>query len=75
MEREENAREETSAELCRRADAEEDFETLLQLASKLQPLIEARWPRNKPVTQAMNREAPAVSAQLRKLVVVTASHD
>ena len=34
--------EETADELCRRADAEQDFEKLLELANKLQKLIEAR---------------------------------
>lgn len=55
MEREKNAREETAAELCKRADAEKDYEGLLQLAIKLRPLIEARWPRTKPTAQVMNR--------------------
>lgn len=40
--------EETAAELCLRADAEQDFERLLELATKIQPLIEARWSRKNP---------------------------
>jgi len=44
-----NAPEETAGELCERADAEKDFEKLLELASKLQRLIEARQ-KKKPAT-------------------------
>jgi hypothetical protein len=44
-----SAREETLEELCRQADAEQDLERLLELASKIQPLIEARRSRKKPV--------------------------
>jgi hypothetical protein len=42
MEPVKNVHEETAAELCERADAEQDFDKLLELASKLQRLIEAR---------------------------------
>jgi hypothetical protein len=45
---EKNAREETLEELCRQADAEQDLERLLELANKIQPLIEARRSRKKP---------------------------
>jgi hypothetical protein len=48
MEPERNAPEETLEELCRQADAEQDLERLLELASKIQPLIEARRCRKKP---------------------------
>ena len=40
--------EETAAALCLRADAEQDFDRLLELAAKIQQLIEARWSRNTP---------------------------
>ena len=40
--------EETAAELCLRADAEEDFDKLLELAKKLQRFIEARRSGNTP---------------------------
>jgi hypothetical protein len=46
---EKNAREDTLEQLCRQADAEQDFERLLELASKIQPLIEARRSGKKPV--------------------------
>jgi hypothetical protein len=36
---------ETLAELCKRAEAEQDFQKLLQLASLIQPLIEAKRSR------------------------------
>jgi hypothetical protein len=49
---ERSAREETLEELCRQADAEQDFERLLELASKIQPLIEARRSRQKPIVRS-----------------------
>jgi len=42
MEPEKDATEETVAELCEQADAEQDIEKLLELASKIQRLIDAR---------------------------------
>jgi hypothetical protein len=48
MEPKRNAPEETLEELCRQANAEQDLEKLLELASKIQPLIEARRSREKP---------------------------
>ena len=48
MEHNENTLDETLEELCKRADAERDLEKLLELASKIQPLIEARRLRKKP---------------------------
>jgi hypothetical protein len=47
MESENNSLEETADELCRRADAEQDLEKLLELTSKLQSLIEARRSQKK----------------------------
>jgi hypothetical protein len=38
---------ETADDLCRQADAEPDFAKLLELASKLQRFIEARWKRKR----------------------------
>jgi hypothetical protein len=34
---------ETADELCRQANAEQDFDKLLELARKLQRLIDAKW--------------------------------
>jgi sulfur transfer protein SufE len=48
MESDKHDSEETVADLCKRADAEQDFEKLLELASKLQKLIEARRSEKKP---------------------------
>jgi hypothetical protein len=42
MEQNQNAPEETLAELCRQADAEQDLDKLLEIASKIQRLIDAR---------------------------------
>jgi hypothetical protein len=42
-----------AAELCEQADAEQDFEKLLQIASKLQMLIESR---RKEKNSAMGRQ-------------------
>jgi hypothetical protein len=54
---EKSAREETLEELCRQADAEQDLERLLELASRIQPLIEARRSRKKPKL-VMTERAP-----------------
>jgi hypothetical protein len=48
MESDQHDPEETVAELCKRAEAEKDFEKLLELAAKLQKLIEARRSEKKP---------------------------
>jgi len=48
MEKDENAPEETVDELCKRAEAEQDLEKLLELVSRLQSLIEARRSKTKP---------------------------
>lgn len=48
MESDQHDQEESVAELCKRAEAEQDFEKLLELASKLQKLIEARRSEEKP---------------------------
>lgn len=45
--------EETAAELCLRADAEQDFDRLLELATKIQQLIEVRWYRNHTLKSPM----------------------
>jgi hypothetical protein len=42
MEPETDAPEETAAGLCEQADAEQDLEKLLELASKIQRFIDAR---------------------------------
>jgi hypothetical protein len=48
MEPGKNAPEETIAELCARAEAEQDLEKLLELVSKIQLLLVARRSRNAP---------------------------
>jgi hypothetical protein len=48
MEPDTNAHEETLEELCGQADSEQDLERLLELASKIQLMIEARPSEKKP---------------------------
>jgi hypothetical protein len=48
METDNNGPKETASELCERADVEQNLEKLLELASKLQSLIEARRSRKEP---------------------------
>lgn len=49
MEPEKDALEETLAELWKQANAEQDLEKLLDLASRIQRLIDARRSQKKPV--------------------------
>jgi hypothetical protein len=42
MESQKSVYEETLAQLCRQAEAEQDLERLLELASKIQPMVVAR---------------------------------
>jgi hypothetical protein len=46
--------EKTAAELCEQADSEQDFERLLELASKLQKLIKARRKEKNLPTEVPN---------------------
>jgi hypothetical protein len=49
MEPNKNASEETLEELCKRIDSEQDLEKLLELASRIQRLIDARRSQKKPL--------------------------
>ena len=49
MEAKKNATDETVEELYNRIEAEQDLEKLLQLASKIQQLIEVRRSQKKPM--------------------------
>jgi hypothetical protein len=49
MEPKKNAPEETVKELCKRIDSDQDLEKLLDLASKIWRLEDARRPPKKPL--------------------------
>jgi hypothetical protein len=57
MEPNTNVPEETVAELCKRADSEQNLEKLLELASRLQALIESR--RSPKAPKGTNVTSPA----------------
>jgi hypothetical protein len=48
----------TATVLCEQADSEQDFERLLEVASKLQKLIEARRKKNLPSQQSTKQPNP-----------------
>ena len=49
MDPKKNATEENVEELCKRLDAEQDLGKFLELASKIQLLVEARRSQEKPL--------------------------
>jgi hypothetical protein len=61
MEPEKSAPGGIAAELCEQADAEQDFEKLLEIASKLQALIESRR-REKNSAMGRRNELPRLTS-------------